>query len=366
MPAPVLKQVQSLCLPLPIALAALCCLVCPGERVSAADLPVERRLNDFTNADGRTPDGKGGDFDDSTALNKALGAGPGTVRIGPGVYRLGGVTIPSDVSLVGAGPATVIRSSGPAQIFVQTGVHGWALRDVVLDGQAAGDWHGRKDAGQSGLVAERCSGWEITGVTLKDFDGAALQLTRTDLGRAAFSNGGVLDRVTASGSYAGIRFDVRAEYIIATKLNCHRNLIGCVIHGGNCNISASNFGSNRDGMLIQDKENGSHGSISNCLLNHNERFALQARQVENGMAISNCCFFYGQIELDQCTGVSLNSGIISCGVSVTGPGANRVAGNYIVPERYRFSFAPATLVRDNYTRSGTWDSNSPDKSPPAP
>ena len=86
--------------------------------------------------------------------------------------------------------------------------------------------------------------------------------------------------------------------------------------------------------------------------------ALQASGVKNGMAINNCCFFYGRIELDQCAGVNLTSGIIGCSVTTKGPESNRIAGNYIMPEKQKFEFAPATLVRDNFTKQGSWEKNS--------
>jgi hypothetical protein len=322
-----------------------------------AETATERRLSDFANDDGSLPDGKDTPRDDSTALRRALAAGPGTVRIGPGHYRLGGVTVPHDVAVVGSGINTVIRSSGPPRIFVQTGMHRWAIREMTLDGEAAGDWRLRQDSGKSGIFTEGCSGWEIAGVMLRNFDGAGLQLTRTNLQQAGFSNGGNLERVTAGGNFVGVRFDVRAEYIIASRLDCSRNVIGCVIHAGNVNLSASNFGSNRDGLLIQDKENGSHGSISNCLVNHNERYALLARNVTNGMAINNCCFFYGQIELEECSGVNITSGIIGCSATTKGKPVNRIAGNYVIPKGMKFEFAPGTLVRENFTKEGPWELN---------
>jgi hypothetical protein len=35
----------------------------------------------------------------------------------------------------------------------------------------------------------------------------------------------------------------------------------------------------RVGISIEDKENGSHGAISNCLVNHNHKLALHCRDV---------------------------------------------------------------------------------------
>lgn len=319
--------------------------------------PVERKLSDYANDDGRPPDGQDSKRDDTTALRKALTAGPGVVRIGPGFYRFGDVTIPSDVTLAGAGSATVIRPNGARRIFVQKAVHDWSIRDLVCDGETQGEWQARTDAGQTALFSEGCWGYEIARVALRNFNGPALHLTRTNIAQGAFSDGGTLDRVTATGNHTGICFDVRAEYIIATKLNCSNNVAGCVIHAGNTNISASNFGTNTDGLVIQDKENGSHGSISNCLLNHNTRYALRALNVGNGMAINNCCFFYGAIELADCFGVNITSGIIGCSVTTKGEHANRIAGNLVIPKGFTYQFAPATLVSDNFVKEGQWEQN---------
>lgn len=317
-----------------------------------AHAPFARLLSDYKNEDGKAPDGKDDTSNDSSALRKALADGPGVVYVGPGFFRWREVTIPSNVAVVGAGTATVVRSSGPKRIFAQRGVHEWSLRDLVLDGEAPGDWHKREDSGQNGLFVTGCWGYEIVGVTLRNFNGAGLQIEHSGAG---WANGGNLDRVTAIGNYVGVRFDTRAEYINAKALGCYNNVVGCVIHAGNAKITASNFTTNIDGLLIEDKENGSHGSISNCLLNHNERYALLARNVKYGMAISDCCFFYGTILLENCVGVNLTNGILSCNVKTVGEGANRVAGNYVIPESWSFEFSPSTIVKDNFTANGPWE-----------
>lgn len=336
----------------------LVALAGPKTALAAGETPpVERKLSDYPNDDGRPPDGQDSKRDDTAALRKALGAGPGVVRIGPGFYRFGDVTIPSDVTLAGAGAATVIRPNGAGRIFVQQAAHDWSIRDLVCDGETQGKWQTRTDAGQTAIFSEQCSSFEIARVTLRNFNGPALHLMRTNFAQSSFSNGGTLDRVTATGNHTGISFDVRAEYIIATRLNCSHNVTGCVIHAGNTNISASNFGPNIDGLVIVDKENGSHGSISNCLMNHNSRFALRAQAVRNGMAINNCCFFYGAIELVDCVGVNITSGIIGCSVTTKGEPANRIAGNLVIPKGFKYEFAPATLVMDNFVKEGPWERN---------
>ena len=99
-----------------------------------------RNLVDYANIDGLPPDGMDNDTDDSTALRAALNDGPGVVRIGPGFYRCGEITIPAQVTLVGAGRATAIRSNGAERLLIQQDVDGWCMRDLILEGEAEGDW----------------------------------------------------------------------------------------------------------------------------------------------------------------------------------------------------------------------------------
>lgn len=323
--------------------------------------PPEVRLTDFANADGRPPDGKDDKVDDSVALKRALTSGAGLVRMGAGHYRLSGITVPENTLLVGAGPATVIHAIGNEPIFRQVDVAHWAIRDLALDGGATGDWHQRTDQGQAGVLTQGCWAFELSGLVVRNFDGAGLQLlaTRLESSAAAFCNGGTIDRIEARGNYLGVRFDRRAEYIHATRLACSQNVLGCAIHAGNVTLSQSNLCSNLDGLLIEDKENGSHGSVVNCLMNHNERYALHCRNVAYGMAMTGNCFYYGQILLENSTGVHLAAGQISCSVTTTGTGINRLSGNYVIPEQWKFNLTPQTLVEGNFTAKGLWPPNRP-------
>lgn len=322
-------------------------------------LPAERLLSDFINDDGTTPDGRESQRDDSSALRKAMNAGPGIVRIGPGTYRIHVVTIPEGVTVIGAGPATILQAFDSRPVFVQRNVRAWRLRDVTIQGEAVGPWTQRRDYGAYGLVIDRCSSYEVSGIGIKNFDGVGLQILRTNLGAAGFSDGGTLSRIVAAENFIGVRFDTRAEYITASQLDCNHNITGLAIHAGNTNIATSNIGDNYDGIVIDDHENGSHGSLTGCLANHNRRYALLARNAGNGMAISNCCFFYGTIRLENSRGVNITSGLISTAISTEGPDFNRIAGNHIIPQTFQFKFAPSTLVEGNFTKDGPWEHNRP-------
>src|SRR5262249_9096481 len=212
--------------------AAIGLLVCLSSNFTSAHAgdSGERFLKDYVNDDGSRPDGSDSARDDTSALRKALADGPGLVRIGRGHYRWGDIQVPEGVTVQGLGKATIVRSKGTSTIFRQGNVADWAICDLLPAGGAAGDWKKRTDAGKSGLCTERCHGFEVAGVTARNFEGAGFQLTRSQ-----GTDGGRLERLSATGCYVGVRFDIRGEYITATQLNCRNNVVGCIIHAGNTN-----------------------------------------------------------------------------------------------------------------------------------
>jgi hypothetical protein len=343
-------------------IVALCSCFLIASLVSAQPNPTisataERLLSDFRNDDGTMPDGSMTTRDDSSALKKALNAGPGVVQIGPGTYRIQAVTIPENVTVIGTGPGTVLQAFGEQPVFLQQTSTAWKLRDLTIQGEASGAWQKRTDRAAHGMVIEACWGYEVSGVTIRNCDGAGLQIIRSNNRASGFTDGGTLTRITARENFIGIRFDTRAEYITASHLHCHHNLTGLIIHAGNTNIASSNIGDNMDGLVIVDHENGSHGSITGCLVNHNQRYALWARNVTHGMTIANCCFFYGTIRIENCSGVSITSGLISASISTEGPDFNRLSGNHIIPLTFQFDIAPSTLLDGNFTKTGPWEHN---------
>lgn len=142
-----------------------------------------------------------------------------------------------------------------------------------------------------------------------------------------------------------------------TNLSAWNNHTGVVIHAGNTKIVGSNICTNVDSICINDKANGSHGVIGSSLINHNLRHALWARDVRHGMTVSNCCFFYGDIDLENSQGILVTDSEVCCNVFTQGQGVNRFEGNYIIPHpeiAYRFEFSPETIVQNNFTDKGAW------------
>lgn len=296
----------------------------------------------------------------TAALQSLLDQGPGIVRLEAGEYRCAGLRIPDRVMLVGEGAATVLKLSGGNTIFQQEDAGNWALRDLVLEGTADGDWMELRDEGENGLSAARCWGYEIAGVEARGFRGAGIRIAHTPLftGQAPFCNGGNLDRVTVLHCHAGLCFDVRGEYLNATAVSAGENVTGVVIYAGNVKLAASNICSNIDGVYIEDKENGSHGALGNCLINHNRRHALWCCNVRNGMSVQNCDFFYGDITIEDSQGIVINGGELCCNLFTSGQGVNSFTDNYVIPYPGicdRFELTEETIVKDNFTDKGPFE-----------
>ena len=332
-----------------------CSMRQPGK---APAMLAQRSLASYQNDDGRAPNGLDDNIDDTSAIRAALADGPGVVSVPAGVYRWGEVAIPEGVTLVGAGRGTVVRLVKDAKrVFVQEGVSNWRLRDMLLDGgQGATEWAKRQDVGQNGIEISRCSGFEVSGIVANNFSGSGISISYNAPGPYChWATDSHIFNIVAAGNHTGIRFDTRSEYMNASMLTCQGNVIGCTIHGGNVKVANSNFTNNLTGILIEDHENGSHGAIANCLVNHNQQLALRAKDVRNGMLVENCCFFGGGIEMENCQGIGITGGIIACNVIVKGDKANRIAGNYMIIRGETFDIAPCTLVKDNYTENGSWE-----------
>ena len=332
-----------------------------------------RNVCDYKNADGLVPDGVDNERDDSGALVAAMAVGAGVVEIPAGYFRFGNVTIPENVTVQGAGAGTVIRSNGHERVFNQQGLGSWVIRDVAFDGETRTGAEAEKDkAWQSlegprgaipdnnrhAIYAERCYGFTIQNIIAHHFEGAALEFTQTDLAKVGYCDGGVLDNLSLYHNHTGIRFNKRAEYMTATQIHSYRNNYGVIIHGGNITIGSSHFCANETGVFIKDKENGSHGAIVNCLINHNRQYSLHAENVANGHNISGCSVFDGTIRLNNCKGIKIASGTLDCSIIVEGAGVNLINGNYIGKAYMKVcEISEQTIVKDNFTAEGLWTSN---------
>lgn len=338
----------------------------PTEKISANNTsiqssPTSRNLSDYMCTDGKAPDGKDNDRDDTAALVAALKAGPGIVLIGPGYYRFGNVTIPEKVSVIGSGIATIIRSNGEKSTFNQIGVGQWSLKNLALDGERnkqKADPNNKKQ----GIYAEGSFAFNISNITAYNFTGAAVEFAGTNLQAAALCNGGTVSNLTLHDNYVGLAFSKRAEYITAVQIKSYHNDIGCIISGGNNTLTASHFCSNDIGILLDHKDNGSHGAVVNCLINHNEKYAILAKNSKHGYNFVGCNIFYAVVKLTNCEGIKIASSNLYCSLIVEGNGSNQIIDNYLIQEStkpFKYELSPSTILQNNFDTNGPWNPTKP-------
>jgi hypothetical protein len=172
---------------------------------------------------------------------------------------------------------------------------------------------------------------------------------------AAFCDGGTIDHLTLYHNHAGIAFSERAEYITATHIKSYRNVFGCIINGGNITIGESTFCTNETGILLQDKENGSHGAVVNCLINHNMKYAILAKDVYNGHNFVGCSIFDATLKMENCRGIKIASGTIDCSIAIDCNETNLISGNFISNGYMKkCNISPSTIVKDNFSIKGAW------------
>jgi hypothetical protein len=249
--------------------------------------------------------------DDTHAFKEALAAGPGIVHIPAGHFRVAAITVPTGVTLQGSGDGTLLLPApnhhGP--VILQENAHSFAIKDLAIQSAPHIQPTVPSPTHSHGILIRRCHHYRINAVTTRGFAFAGIEITRTPLGLAdaAFCDGGMLSQITSSDNAIGILFNTRGEYTVLSDSSLLRNQTGTIIHAGNCRLNACSISGNHDGIWIVDHENGSHGIISNCLINHNTRYALLARDMPNGMLINSCCFFYGAILAQRTQGLVISN-----------------------------------------------------------
>ncbi len=288
--------------------------------------------------------GRNAQTDDTPAFTSALAAGPGVVVVPAGHFRVQGICVPPGVTLQGSGMASVLLPAGPGPVILQESSHSFAIKDLSILSSPHVAPATPSSAHSHGLLIKRCYHYRITGVTVRGFGFAGIEITRTPLGHAeaAFCDGGMLSQITSSENAIGVLFNTRGEYTVLSDSSILRNQVGSIIHAGNCRITGCSISGNHDGIWIVDHENGSHGVISNCLVNHNTRYALLVRDVFNGMLITSCCFFYGEILIQRSVGILLSSCEADVPITFEHGKNNTFTNNCLIGAKAKITLEPDT------------------------
>ena len=308
--------------------------------MTSTSLPTSRR--DITTF---LPPNRPANSDDTESFNTALSQGPGVVLIPAGHFRIQNICVPHGVTLQGSGPGTILLPAGPGPVIHQHDSHGFTIKDLTILASKSLTPGQPNPAHSHGILISKCYNYRITAITVRGFAFAGIEVTRTPLAfhESAFCDGGMLTQITASDNAVGVLYNTRGEYTVLSDSSILRNQIGLIIHAGNCRIANSCISGNHDGVWIVDHENGSHGIITGCLINHNTRYALFCRDMHNGMSISACCFFYGEILAQRCKGLIISNSQIDTPVTYEQGSENAFLNNHLFPSpKQVLKFEPDT------------------------
>lgn len=271
--------------------------------------------------------------DIQTMLNTA-----GVCHLGPGKFVVTGIDIPDYSALIGSGDRTVVvlADSVTAGYAVKLNNYSTVYGLRINGGSTAqgtsstvGTRHGilfegTKQSGQTGGVTKKKS--KIDKCTINNFSGGGIACTGTgvDLDSNLLISDCFVDHCGA-----GIYIPYYSEFHRISNCAFTYNYYGCVDNGGNNNFVNCDFSGNKVGILIDNSNNQSpnvsHGSFSNCSVNHsysdagviNEGTAIKLLKANLGEIFTGMQIFYGAIVLDDCVGIRFIGANVGSKVPIT-------------------------------------------------
>lgn len=261
-----------------------------------------------------------GNQTDRTADIQAMLAQNGVCHLGPGLFMVSGVDIPSYKSVIGSGKYTTVRllpsvetgyvfrlndQSSVSNLRISGGTTTPALSSTV--GTRHGIlFEGTKISGQTGGVTHKRS--SVDNVIISNFSGGGITCTGTgvDLDSNIMVTNCFIDHCNA-----GIYIPYYSEFHRFTNCAATYCYYGCLNNGGNNVFVNCDFSGNRTGVLIDNatnqSPNNSHGTYSACTINHsysdagviNQGTAIELRKANNGEIFSGLQLHYGKIKISD-------------------------------------------------------------------
>ena len=115
----------------------------------------------------------------------------------------------------------------------------------------------------------------------------------------------------------GIFADTRCEYMTISNCVLCQCSTAIKIKGGNILTTGCQITDGSIGVHILDGENGGHGVISGCQINHNTE-SVKMIKVPNGYTITGSNIFYGKLTVDNCgSQIVLAGNTLACEVAIT-------------------------------------------------
>lgn len=276
---------------------------------------------------------------DRTADILAMLQSTGICRLGPGLFVVNGLQMPTGSSLIGSGYSTEVRMSGTSDGFAIKMNSDCLVQNLLLNGSDSwisgftsteggrhgilwqGTYHTDQNAPGRGII-DNVRVQRFTGGGIRCYDTGTPTTTMLEV-----------TNVFVRGCWAGIDIAYSSEYHKFTNARCVACYVGCVNNGGNNVFTNCDFSSNLEiGMLMDNSQgqspNNTHGSCVGCVFNHtssggtsNNGIGIKILGGSSGFAFVGCQIFFSRTYIEDSIGISFtgcNYGNVNCGISVVG------------------------------------------------
>lgn len=289
--------------------------------------------------------------DENTSENYATNMQPrilaalntyGYCKLGTGVYYITAIEMPEGSTLEGNGEKTVIKLLDSQTASTAIIMHKFntvknlrisgSFSDIdvsTLGGRVGIDFVANHDGNEGGTQydSETCM---ISDIWIDNFDKAGIRCHNTT---ANYAKGLYANNVKIYNCRIGLDIDYYSEFNKFTNFNISWCYYACRNSGGNNAFTACTFHATNTGLYMDGTQpNAGHGMVTNCNFCHignNTGVAINMVSVGYGFVFSNCQFWYNDIRVVGCSGVTFTGcefgrGTTSAGQVITVSGGNLV------------------------------------------
>ena len=183
-------------------------------------------------------------------------------------------------------------------------------QEVVIEGLTI---IGDKSKNQTGISFSGIRGLRIRNMVFKSIMTA---IYGTQCGSRIHETG-FISECHFKDCITGVFADTRCEYMTISNCVLCQCSTAIKIKGGNILTTGCQITDGSIGIHILDGENGGHGVISGCQINHNKE-SVKMISVPNGYTITGSNIFYGDLTVDNCgSQIVLSGNTLACKVTIT-------------------------------------------------
>lgn len=297
------------------------------------------------------------------AMTKAAAQGV-PLFIDSGQWKHTGLTIPSGLTMIGAGRSSELYNTASSIALNATSASNFILKDFALRGTATVD-----NSLAYPTVSQTGTGIKCSASENFNVDGLYMTLIGTGIDYEAnpdWGSKGRFSNIDMDFMYRAVWATASGEYGLFHSINVDKSTFGLWDDSGN-NIY-SNCQVVRSGVAckVNGGTNNGHGQFIGCTFNHNNYNLDVYDAVTLGMTFSGCHFIgdlagggtNAKLRIANSKGITITGGQIGSNITIMGgtsQGQNMIANNYF---RSDIVSAPVyvsggvCLMKNNYDAAG--------------